>query len=81
MEVKKRSGSTEPFIPEKIVVSAVKSGCPYEIAREIASSLESRAESSLTTSEIREFVLTEMRSRGATSAAESWETYEKEHKR
>ncbi len=81
MEVRKRAGTTEIFMPEKIVVSAVKSGCPYEVAREIASTLESRSESSITTSEIREFVLSEMRARGATSAAESWESYEREHKR
>jgi transcriptional regulator NrdR family protein len=80
MEVSKKSGTTEVFMPEKVVVSAVKCGCSYDIARDIASSLSSRSESSITSSEIREFVLSEMRSRGATSAADSWESYDSEHK-
>jgi 2-phosphoglycerate kinase len=80
MEVSKKSGTTEVFMPEKVVVSAVKCGCSYDTAREIASSLSSRSESSITTSEIRKFVLSEMRSKGATSAADSWESYDSKHK-
>lgn len=80
LEVTKRSGTTETFMPEKVVVSAVKCGCPYDVARSIASDLSSRSASTITTTEIREFVVTEMRSRGATSAADAWESYEKEHK-
>lgn len=81
MDVKKRSGSTEVFMPEKIVVSAVKCGCPYETARDIASSLSSRSETMMESSQIREYVLSELRSRGQTSAAESWETYERTSKK
>ncbi len=80
MEIKKRSGSTEVFMPEKVVVSAVKCGCPYDTAREIASSLSSRSESVMESSQVREYVLTELRSRGAASAADSWESYDKEKK-
>lgn len=76
MEVRKRSGSTEIFMPEKIVVSAVKNGCPYEVAKDIASALSSRTESVIESSEIRSFVLSELRSRGASSAADSWESYD-----
>ncbi|MGY5874400.1 MAG: ATP cone domain-containing protein [Candidatus Thorarchaeota archaeon] len=80
MEVKKRSGTTETFMSEKVVVSAVKAGASYEIAREIASSLSSRTESTIESSEIREFILSELRSKGATSAADSWESYDSTHK-
>ena len=34
--IKKRDGRKEPFIPEKIVVSAMKCGAPPDIARTIA---------------------------------------------
>lgn len=81
MEIKKRDGSTEIYMPEKVVVSAVKCGAPYEIAREIASSLAERSEAKMRSSEIRKYVLTELRSKGATSAANSWEAYDKEKKR
>ena len=67
-------------MPEKVVVSAVKSGAPYEISREIASSLSERSEATMKSSEIREYVLTELRSKGATSAADSWEAYDKKKK-
>ena len=80
MEVRKRNGSTETFMSEKVVVSAVKAGASYEMAREIASSLSSRTESTIESSEIRSYVLSELRSRGATSAADSWESYDREHR-
>ena len=67
-------------MPEKVVVSAVKCGCPYDKAREIASSLSERSESVMESSEVREFVLSELRSRGATSSADAWESYDREHK-
>ena len=80
MEIKKRDGSTEIYMSEKVVVSAVKCGAPYEIAREIAGSLSERSEATMKSSEIREYVLTELRSKGAASAADSWEAYDKKRK-
>lgn len=81
MKVKKRDGSTEVFMPEKVVVSALKAGAPYETARDIASSLSKRSESSMKSSEIRTYVLSELRSRKAAKAADSWETYDRTHKK
>ena len=81
MKVIKRDGSTEAFMPEKIVVSAVKSGAPYETAREIASSLSKRPESTMKSTEIRKYVLSELRTRKATAAADAWETYDRKHKK
>ena len=80
MDVKKRNGSTETFMPEKVVVSAVKAGASYDMARDIASSLSSRTESTMDSSEIRSYVLSELRSRGATSVADSWESYDSERR-
>ncbi len=34
--VVKRDGRREPFVPEKLVVSAMKAGAPPEVARKIA---------------------------------------------
>jgi len=81
MKIEKRDGSTEAFMPEKVVVSSVKAGAPYETAKEIASSLSSRSESTMKSSEVREYVLSELRSRGATSSADAWEAYDREHKK
>ncbi|MCF2135899.1 MAG: ATPase [Candidatus Thorarchaeota archaeon] len=81
MQVKKRNGSLEAFMPEKIVVSSVKAGAPYDVAKEIASSFESRKENQLKSSAIRGHTLSELRSRGHESAAKSWETYEHEKQR
>lgn len=81
MKVKKRDGSTEVFMPEKVIVSAVKAGAPYETARDIASSLSKRSESGMKSSEIRTYVLSELRSRKAASAADSWEAYDRKHKK
>ncbi|NHI84332.1 MAG: ATPase [Candidatus Thorarchaeota archaeon] len=77
MEVRKRDGSTEIFMPEKVVVSAVRSGAPYETAKEIASSLSKRSERAIESKEIRSYVLSELRSRDAEKAADAWESYER----
>ncbi len=76
MQVKKRDGSLEAFMPEKVVVSIVKTGAPYEVAQEIARTISSRTEDVIESTSIREFALSELRSRGHTSAVESWEAYD-----
>ncbi|MGV9103050.1 MAG: ATP cone domain-containing protein [Promethearchaeia archaeon] len=80
MEVVKRSGERETFMPEKITVSAVKAGASYDTARSIAGSAQSEFESIAETAQIRDYVLTELRSRGEKSAAQSWERYDQEKK-
>jgi len=79
MKVRKRDGSIEPFMPEKIVVSAVRAGAPYEVAREIAGSFSHSGEV-VETPKIREYVLSELRSRGHESVAKSWESYDQSKK-
>jgi hypothetical protein len=51
--VKKRDGRKEVFIPEKIVVSAIKSGAPPDVARMIAQDIERTAKEGITTQEIK----------------------------
>ena len=58
----------------------VKCDCPYDTARDIASTLSERSESTIESTEIRKYVLSELRSREASSAADAWETYDSEKK-
>lgn len=81
IKVTKRDGSTEVFMPEKVVVSAVKAGAPYETARDIAASLAQMAETTMPTEDIRKYVLTELRSREAAPAADAWEFYDAHNKK
>ncbi|PNX45772.1 MAG: hypothetical protein BV459_07750 [Thermoplasmata archaeon M11B2D] len=55
----KKDGRIEPFIKEKIVVSAVKTGVTVTIAREIAENIEKKPEENIRTSWIRQYVLKE----------------------
>lgn len=66
--VKKRDGRTEPFVPEKIVVSMVKTGAPAEYARTIAQDIAKTASRGITTGEIKTKVLSMLRAENP-----SWE--------
>jgi transcriptional repressor NrdR len=61
--VKKRDGRKEQFVPEKIVVSAIKSGAPPDFARTIAQDIEHMAKEGITTPEIRTKILAMLKSR------------------
>jgi len=67
-------------MPEKVVVSIVKSGAPYKDARSIAASLSSRSDDEMDSSEIREFVHSQLKNRGHQSSINSWSEYEREMK-
>lgn len=81
MQVRKDDGTLEAFMPEKVVVSIVKSGAPYKDARSIAESLSKRNDKILESSTIRDHVHSELKSRGHASAIENWENYELDVKR
>jgi transcriptional repressor NrdR len=51
--VMKRDGRKEEFVPEKIVVSMIKSGAPADYARTIAQEILQSAKDGITTREIR----------------------------
>lgn len=78
--VSKRDGRTEEFIPEKIVVSAVKSGASAEKAREIAGEVERSAGATISTTEIRERVL-EGLGRWNPDWQRNWKVYDQAVKR
>ena len=56
----KKDKKKEPFIKEKIVVSAVKTGAPVEIAREIADKIEKHPDESIETEKVKKQVLEEL---------------------
>ena len=56
----KKDGRKEPFIKEKIVVSAVKSGAPVDIARDIAEKVEKHPEETIKTAWVRAQVVHEL---------------------
>jgi transcriptional repressor NrdR len=80
MQVRKRSDAFEAFMPEKVVVSILKSGAPYEDARSIAEKLSKQPGDTISSSEIRDFVHSQLRSRGFDSSVDSWIRYELEMK-
>lgn len=80
MQVRKRNETLEAFMPEKVVVSILKSGAPYKDARSIAESLSKQSRDTMSSSEIRDFVHSQLRSRGHDSSVDSWIRYESEMK-
>jgi len=60
-KVIKKNGKKEPFIKEKIVVSAIKAGAPVKIARDIVKQLEETHEDEIKTKMIREYVLKKLK--------------------
>ena len=80
MQVRKQDDTLEAFMPEKVVVSIVKSGAPYKDARSIAASLSSRSDNEMSSSEIRDFVHSQLNSRGHKSSLKNWSEYEREMK-
>ncbi|MEN6342691.1 MAG: ATP cone domain-containing protein [Methanospirillum sp.] len=73
--VSKRDGRTEEFMPEKIVVSAVKSGASPAAAREIAGEVQQNARGTVSTQEIRSRVLEGLESRNP-DWRRNWEVYD-----
>ena len=61
VQVTKRDGRKEPFVPEKIVVSMVKTGAPADYARKTAQDIGKDAIDGITTREIRKMTLATLR--------------------
>ena len=61
--IKKQDGRKEPFVPEKIIVSAVKSGADPAFARTIADDIGKNIKEGTTTQEIKREVLSMLKSR------------------
>jgi transcriptional regulator NrdR family protein len=76
----KKDGGKESFIKEKIVVSAVKSGAPLKIARDIADKIDKHPKDEIKTSEIRKSVLDELTLHNP-DLPKRWLSYDKSVKR
>lgn len=78
--VRKRNGQLEEFVPEKVIVSALKSGASVAVARRIAKDVESRTKDETPTSEIRSLVLSSL-SREDPKLEQNWQMYDRAVKR
>ena len=76
----KKDGKKENFIKEKIVVCAVKSGAPVDLARDIANRVEQHPHDEVHTHEIRKSVLDELRIYNP-DLPKRWLNYDKNVKR
>jgi len=75
-KVIKRDGREEPFIPEKVVVSAVKAGADRKNAKEILEKVEKRAEKEIKSEELKKMVLSSLEERDP-EWRKNWETYDR----
>ena len=62
VQVTKRDGRREAFIPEKIIVSAVKTGASPDVARKIAQDIERNAREGISTRDIKSKALAMLKS-------------------
>ena len=76
----KRDGKKETFIKEKIVVSAVKTGAPIDIARSIADKIEKHPEEEIRTAWIRKHILDDLKLYNP-DWPKRWYSYDKNIKR
>jgi transcriptional regulator NrdR family protein len=76
----KKDGRKEPFIKEKIVISAVKTGASAEIARGIADKIEKKTKDEIKTLWIRKQVLDELELHNS-DWPKRWYSYDKNVKR
>jgi len=74
--VTKRNGTTEEFIPEKIVVSILKVGAPVDVARQTAKDTQSKVEDNTSADEIRKIILEDLRKRKP-QWEQDWLTYDR----
>ena len=76
----KKDGRIEPFIKEKIVVSAIKTGANVEVARKIADKIEKNPKENIQSSWIRIKVLDELELHNP-DWPKRWYNYDKNIKR
>lgn len=76
----KKDGRKEPFIKEKIIVSAIKTGAPVEIARKIADEIEDHPHENIRTIWIQKHVLDKLELHNP-DWPKKWYNYDKNVKR
>ncbi len=80
VDVVKADGRREPFVREKVTVSAMKAGAPPEEARKIGEAVERVAYDGISAVEIRQRVLKQLRDRNP-EWEENWLVYDRAVKR
>ncbi len=80
IQVKKQDGKTESFIPEKLIVSAIKSGATPDDARTMARKIESKLSGTIASTDLRSQMLSELRQKNA-KLEENWLVYDRAVKR
>lgn len=80
VDVVKLDGRREPFVREKVTVSAMKAGAPPEEARMIGEAIERVAYDGMPSGEIRQRVLEQLRDRNP-EWEENWLMYDRAVKR
>ncbi|WP_052379624.1 ATP cone domain-containing protein [Methanoculleus sp. MH98A] len=76
VDVVKADGRREPFVREKVTVSALKSGAPPEEARAIGEAVERIAYDGMPSGEIRRRVLEQLHDRNP-EWEENWRIYDR----
>ena len=76
VDVVKADGRREPFVREKVIVSALKSGAPPEDARAIGEAIERVAYDGMPTGEIRRRLLEQFHDRNP-EWEENWILYDR----
>jgi len=76
----KKDGRKEQFIKEKIIVSAVKTGAPVEVARKIADEIEKNPDESIKTTWIKKHLLGKLELHNP-DLLKKWYNYDKNVKR
>lgn len=78
MQVTKKSGEMEDFKPEKIAEGCKKAGASEEVANKVAEEVSKKVIDKMTTREIGEIVITQLRVLDE-NAAKAFEEYFKSH--
>jgi len=76
VDILKLDGRREPFVREKVIVSAMKAGAPPEEARAIGEAIERVAYNGMPSGEIRRQVLDHLRDRNP-EWEENWLMYDR----
>lgn len=79
-KVIKRDDRKEEFIPEKIVVSALKAGAEPKSARKVAVYIEGNVEDEVDTEEIKKMIFEKL-GKEKPELKKKWLDYEKKHKK
>lgn len=79
-KVIKKDGREEPFIKEKIVVSALKTGAPLKVARKIADKIEKQPKETIKTKWVKKQVLDKLEKHNP-ELPKKWYSYDKNVKR